>query len=424
MRHYLVTLFAVIVFVFPWFAMSYPAQTHSFLNELRTIGNQLASVILSHNPKTVDAIRSRYNGDKPFSSRSQAKKVRILLVPGHEPNYGGAEFGSLKERNMTVELAADLRDYISKNDRYEIFVSRDHDSWQPIFADYFKTHADAINVWQKAHKEEIINLARLGEYKRTTPAVFHNEAPTDVALRLYGIDKWSNENDIDIILHIHFNDYRRPSWTASGVYSGFSIYVPEKQYFNSTTTNVLAQTIFKRLEKYNAVSDLPGEKTGIIEDQDLIAVGSYNSVNAASMLIEYGYIYEPQFADETIRTLAIKDLAYQTYLGLQDFFDDKRDEDLEHSYESALLPYVWSKVIDEKTVSPDVFTLQTALLMDGVYPPKEKNKNDCPRTGMIGMCTKTALEVFQNKYRITGEKGTVGPKTIEVLNKVYGSRTM
>jgi len=62
--------------------------------------NQLAAVILSHNPKSISDLQAKYNS--PISNPSSlnlpatVNKVRILLVPGHEPGYGGAEFGSLK----------------------------------------------------------------------------------------------------------------------------------------------------------------------------------------------------------------------------------------------------------------------------------------------------------------------------------------
>jgi len=29
----------------------------------------------------------------------------------------------------------------------------------------------------------------------------------DIALRLYGFNKWADENKVDAMVHIHFNDY-------------------------------------------------------------------------------------------------------------------------------------------------------------------------------------------------------------------------
>ena len=253
--------------------------------------------------------------------------------------------------------------------------------------------------------------------------MYHNAAPQEVALRLYGINKWVRDMDIDIVLHIHFNDYPRSATRAAGEYSGFAIYVPEGQYYNSTTTKALAGRVFKRLEKYNAASNFAGESAGIIEDQELIAIGPFNSLDAASMLIEYGYIYEPQFANRDARTLAMKDLAFQTYLGLQDLFDPAAATGLERTYATLMLPYRWTTEISDKNGSvSDIFALQSALVADGAYPPGGKTKNECPRTGKLGGCTKAALKAFQEKYGVEEEKGMVGAKTLEVLNRVYGTK--
>jgi hypothetical protein len=164
-------------------------------------------------------------------------------------------------------------------------------------------------------------------------------ARTDVALRLYGINKWENENNVDIAIHVHINDNPRRNPTGPGIYSGFTMYVPEKEYTNSPTTKAVAETIFKRLAKYNPVSDLPIEDNGIVEEGDLIAIGAHNTANAASMLIEYGYIYEPQFQDKTVRLETLKDMAFQTYLGLQDFFGSGND--VSFAYDTLMLPHAW-----------------------------------------------------------------------------------
>ncbi len=420
MRYYLAVLFAVVIFLIPWIAYNYPAQTNYIFTSLEDIGSQLASVLVYHNAKTVAEIQSRYDASNKGVPFAIPKKVRILLVPGHEPAYGGAEYAQLKERDMVVEVAQDLEQFFGGNTRYQVFVTRDSKSWSPTFANYFQTGWNDIIAWEQAHKDEMVNLTRLGKFHPVIPQVDHQTAPTDVGLRIYGIDKWANENDIDIVIHIHFNDYPGHG-RAPGEYSGFAIYVPQGQYDNSSTTQALADTIFTRLAKYNPVSDLPGESSGIVEDQDLIAIGAYNSVDAASMLIEYGYIYEPQFTNNALRSAAIKDLAFQTYLGLQDFFDPHNAVSLTGSTDTLVMPHKWSNPItSDSSNSSDVFALQTALILDGVYPPADKTKNDCPRTGKLGPCTKAALQAFQDKFNIQGEKDIVGPKTLKVLNKTFG----
>lgn len=422
MRYLLATLLALLFFGVPWIAVQYPNQTHDlYISTLITadhLTEQAAALILSRPAKTVEEIRAKYIAKKPESK----KKVRILLVPGHEPNFGGTQFGSAKENEIVVSLAEELEKLLKNNSRFEVFVTRDKNDWRPEFSEYFQKYWNDIIVWKDAHKKETAEMVRVGQYKVEVPAIEHLTALTEIALRLYGINKWAGENDIDIAIHIHLNDYPRAKRSQAGEYSGFAIYVPENQYQNSLTTQVLANTVFSRLEKYNPVSNYPPENEGIVEDQELIAVGSYNTLNAASMLIEYGYVYETQFVNADIRDVAVKDLAFQTYMGLMDFFDSDSAKNLTRYYDTVTLPYKWKDQITVKSVeSPDVFALQTALILDGVYPPEDKTKNDCPRSGLLGSCTKKSLSIFQNKHGITDELGIVGKKTVELLNKNYGN---
>ena len=417
MRHYFGVLMAALLLGVPWYATMYPDQFLATLSAVTSFNNQFAAVVLTHNPKTVADIQSKYNA---VTNTSSQKKVRILIVPGHEPGYGGAEFGSIKERDLTVELGKDLQQLLESNSHYQVFITRDASSWNPAFDQYFKSNWDGIISWVKVNQQEMSHLISVGSLKHVAPTIIHNRAPRDIAYRLFGITKWANENDIDITIHIHFNDYPGHGGTP-GDYSGFTIYVPEGQYDNSTTTKVIAKDVFNRLEKYNPVSDLPGESTGIVEEPDLIAIGADNTSDAASMLIEYGYIYEPQLVNPALRSSALKDLAFQTYLGLQDFFGSPSVLNSSMSFDTLLIPHEWRDMITKNSASSsDIYALQTALVIDGVYPPSNKNMNDCPRTGSLGPCTMSALEAFQKKYGITDEKGIVGPKTRTILNGRFG----
>jgi N-acetylmuramoyl-L-alanine amidase len=421
MRYLFATSFVLLLFGAPWLADRYSLQTPGIMSTILTafdrVGDQIATIIMVGHGKTVEELRSKYDIDRS-KSRTQ---VRILIVPGHEPDYGGAEFGTLREREVVVDIADQLSELLRKNPRYEVFVTRDNTSWKPEFQEYFKNHWEEIVAWKNAHKSEETKLINVGRFKTYVSPVEHNTAPNNVAIRLYGINKWVQDNDIDIVLHLHLNDYPRRRVYEPGSYSGFSIYVPEKQYINSTTTRALALTIFGRLSKYSPVSDFAAESSGIVEDQELIAIGPYNTVGAASMLIEYGYIYESNFTNREVRPLAVHDMAYQTYTGLLDFFDPASVVNLDRFYDTLALPYTWSsELVAESPQSADIFALQTALMLDGVYPPVPSSKNDCPRTGKLGVCTKKSLDLFQKKYGITDEKDRVGKKTVEVLNRTYG----
>lgn len=405
------TFIAFVVLSTPWIIETFPKSTYYIDNAFNFVDTNIAAVF-SSKVITVSDLKNKYN-----SPNLNKDKIRVLVMPGHEPDYGGAEYRDIKEREMTVELADYLSAFLKNNDHYEVVVPRDKKAWNPVFDKYFHDGWDDIVAFLNKNKNEMIRLINNGVLSKSL-GIEHVKVPTNVAVRLYGINKWVNENNIDIAVHIHFNDYPRRDKNNPGVYSGFAIYVPERQYSNSTTTRVIADNIYKRLAKYNATSNLPREESGVVEEQELIAIGSHNTLDAPSMLIEYGYIYEPQFADPKVRNATLKDLAFQTYLGLQDFFGAKND--VSDAYDTLMLPYKWSgEISKEKSNKQDVLALQTALLVEGLYPSKGKTKNECPRSGSFGPCTVEALSSFQKIYDITTEKGRVGSITKSVLNSRY-----
>jgi peptidoglycan hydrolase-like protein with peptidoglycan-binding domain len=119
-----------------------------------------------------------------------------------------------------------------------------------------------------------------------------------------------------------------------------------------------------------------------------------------------------------VRSLALKDLAYQTYLGIQDFFNKNSDITVTSLYNPESL-YAWkTQVTSTKSNPEDIYALQTALIMDGDLPPPGKSKNDCPHSGTFGSCTRLAVQVFQQKNNITGES-VFGLNTFNMLNSIY-----
>ena len=269
--------------------------------------------------KTIAELMNHYR----LASLGVPKKVKIVLVPGHEPGLGGTEYRTIRERDLVVGIADHLTHLLQAQPQYNVIQTRDGLDWNPIFKNYFATQWDAISAWRQQNAQDFALLKQSGAITVVPSLMTHNTAPNNVALHLHGINKWSNENNVDIELHLHINDYPHTHTSRPGKYTGFVIYVPEKQFLNSTTTRMLATSIQKRLAEKFPVSDMPGESAGIAESQDLIAVGEYDSVSAASLLIEYGYIYEPEFTDPARREETLKTMAEQTYLGIQDFFTQK-----------------------------------------------------------------------------------------------------
>jgi N-acetylmuramoyl-L-alanine amidase len=347
-------------------------------------------------------------------------KIRILIVPGHEPGYGGAQFGNINERDLVVELAQDLQKFLQTNDSYQVFITRDTQSWDPTFADYFKNNTDSIVAWEKAAIKNTDQLISVGSLAKPVVSIIHIKTATDPAVRLYGITKWSNENNIDLMIHVHLNDYPGHSQKTAGEYSGFAIYLPAQHYSNSTTTHAISEDIFKHLAKYNPVSNFDLEVGGLIDDPELIAVGANNTSKAPSMLIEYSYLYEPQLVNPKTRATVLKDLAYQTFLGLQDFYGQTdASAPTTASYDTSVLPYVWNNPLPSKGTFADIYALQTALESAGFYPPAGETMTTCPRSGVFGTCTWKALFAFQTKYGITGKDGSTEKKTLDALNAKF-----
>ncbi len=261
---------------------------------------------------TVEALQQQYN-----PTNQNQKKIKILIVPGHEPDYGGAEFKTLLERDMNVALADKLTAILKKDSKLEVIQSRDYEVWNPELLKYFTDNFYSIQNWvikQKLVTQTLID----NQIVVVTPENPRAPAPVDVAMRLYGINKWAGENSVDITIHIHFNDIFRRS-NRAGEYSGIAIYIPEKQFSNSLASRKIAESIFSELNKKYATSTTPKESVGVIEDQDLIAVGSFNTVDTASVLIEYGYIYETKFSTRAKREKFYTDASERTAKGLKEF---------------------------------------------------------------------------------------------------------
>lgn len=352
--------------------------------------------------------------------RKTKTNVRILIVPGHDMSSPGTAFGGLKEVDLNIDLAEKLYRLLKTETNFDVFLTQTKSGYTPEFMKYFVENWDAILKFNEAHKgdmERFINEGRVDQVVN----VEHNTAPSDVALRLFGINKWANENNVDIVIHIHFNDYPGRRRDYEPKYSGFAIYVPESQYSNAKGSKSVAESVFDRLSKLYSKSNLPIEAKGIVEDQELIAIGSNNTLDGAAMLIEYGYIYEPIFSDPNLRDVTLSDLALQTFLGILDFFDQDPSPSLAGKYETRYLPYEWSENLEKgEKNNPDVLRLQAALTLEGVYPPTGEDKKDCPLVGSFGKCTEESVKIFQEKYEINPAEGFVGEKTREKLNEVFG----
>lgn len=357
-----------------------------------------------------------------YSATEKTKgKIKLLIVAGHDDESGGTEFRGVKEAKMNLELALNLAEFLKDNDKFEVTLVRDRNGYNPIFLNYFNKERDSIKQFMAKQKETMSELVRAGEISMTE-GVIHNSAPAETALKLYGVNKWANENNTDIVLHIHFNDdpnrNRKRKREAEGKYSGFAIYVPEAQYSNAKASRSVAEPIYSQLAKFYPKSDFLQEQDGIVEDQKLIAVGAQNTLDSVGLLVEYGYIYESRFLNEKIRNSMIKELALQTYVGITNFFET--DNKLSLKYDTSFLPHKWEETLQKGAKNKgSILSLQTALIFEKLYPPEGFDNRDCPITGNFGNCTLLALKKFQEKYGIKDEKGKLGESTKNKLNELY-----
>lgn len=255
----------------------------------------------------------------PLSRVSAIEPIKILIVPGHDSDIWGAQYGNIKEADMNFRLATELYKILNADKRFQVYMTRDTLGYTTTFSDYFSLHQAEIEKFKEDAKQKTAEKINRGELVVTDGAP-HNNAPALSALLLYSFNKWAGENDIDAVIHVHFNDYPRENNWVMGIHKGFVIYTPEKQMANGEASLSLAQSIFKELKKKYITSTYPPEEGGLVEDQKLIALGTNGTLPATvrSILIEYGYIY--RFSNSIFRHKSYQDMAARTATGIKNYF--------------------------------------------------------------------------------------------------------
>jgi N-acetylmuramoyl-L-alanine amidase len=327
------------------------------------------------------------------------EKVKVLLMPGHEPTYGGAELNGLRERDVAVDIANKIARELSVDTRLEVAVARDQLAWNDTLTDYFEEEWDDIEDFVSGKKRIFNRAIRKGDIAARDFEPAHNTAATDVALRLYGITKWANEEGYDVAVHLHLND------TGAQNHQGFAVYVPDKEFGNAEASRPLGEAIAYELNRYHASSTLPIENYGVVEDQSLIALGAYNTADFPSVLIEYAYIYEPKIKNPEARDAVLSDMAHQTYRGIEKYLGATVV-----GSDTLALPYAWTGTIQAGESSEEAHALQIALKKLGFFPPQGQLLLGCPFSGVMDTCTTDALTAFQKSKGWT-PTGAIGPMT-------------
>jgi N-acetylmuramoyl-L-alanine amidase len=299
-----------------------------------------------------------------------------LIVPGHDDVNFGTQFDGLKEVELNRALAEKLYDYLSKEEGINPVLASSEAGYNSIFERYFDSQKKEIKKFMDSTKKRF-SKKLTADGIENIETNFHNPAPEDMAYKLYGLNRWVNDQKFDLVIHIHFNDYRGRKLSKEGIYDGFSIYTPGKLFANYKVSRVFADSIFDELKKIRPVSNLEGEKTGVIEDNELIALGANESLNAGAILVEYGYIYESIFTDGNLRDTSLDYLAHSTYAGVMNTL-----------HENAQPKEVVQNILTTKNKNTkENLVWQFQKNNGGLYPPEGKDLRDCPISGYFGECS-------------------------------------
>lgn len=338
--------------------------------------NSAAGVFIARAQTWDQILQKRENFKNNITGRNVDKLVSVLIVPGHDDQHFGTQFNGLKEVELNRALAQKLYDYLSNEEGINPVLASSAEGYNPIFEKYFDSQKKEIKKFMDGTKKTFSKkLAANGIEDIETN--FHNPAPEDMVYKLYGLNRWVNDKKFDLVIHIHFNDYRGRKLSKEGIYDGFSIYTPGTLFVNHKISRVLANSIFDELKKIRPVSNLAGEKNGVIEDNELIALGANESLNAASILVEYGYIYESIFTDINLRDTSLDYLAYATYSGVMNSLREQ----------PKIKETVEELSVTKNKTTPDNLAWQFQKNSEGLYPPTGKDLRDCPISGYFGECS-------------------------------------
>ncbi len=220
---------------------------------------------------------------------------------------------------MNLALATKIFNLLKKDPKYQVYITRDSSGYTKDFAEHFELNEEHIDSFIESSKKNILSNLGIGTFikKANTP---HAQASEAAVFKLYAINKWVNKNEIDAVIHVHFNDYRRKTKWRMGDREGFAIYVPDEQFLNSEESFKLGNNIFNELVKKYKTSNYVNELGGMVSDQRLIALGANRTLvaKARTILVEYGYIYK--FGNREKRLKDYEQMAELTVAGLNNYY--------------------------------------------------------------------------------------------------------
>src|SRR5688572_18181382 len=82
-----------------------------------------------------------------------AEPFRVLLVPGHDNESVGAQYGNVKEAAMNLAVARRIHAILKKDKRFQVFITRDTRGYTKAFENYFEDREEIIDFREKAKQE-------------------------------------------------------------------------------------------------------------------------------------------------------------------------------------------------------------------------------------------------------------------------------
>ena len=294
--------------LFDWMKFTIKEQ-HSTLNLLMAENEDLRSeLVVLHSMVATSSLEL-------FSA--PPTQQRILLVMGHTQDQKGAVYGELTEYELNYDLITQLeQDLVTRG--CEVIVLHEDGHYSQSFQDYFETHEDKILNFRAQQKEE---YAREYPMSVVTNDTDHNYASKEATIQLYGINMWTTENEVDVVIHVHFNDYPGRVWNQVGTHTGFSLFTSLKTNDNFIESFRLAKLIEQEMLQYANRSTVEKESAGVLESE-LIAVGQANSVIVPAVLFEGGFIYEDKFTNPVQRKKEFTDYTQAIGQAIDRYFNN------------------------------------------------------------------------------------------------------
>ncbi len=240
---------------------------------------------------------------------------KILLVAGHTAQTKGAVFGNTTEYELNYDIVKKLEREMRIRG-YDVTITHQGSDYSQQFLDYFETNEQRILDFRENKKQAYDKLYPQGVVTNDTD---HNYASPLGVIQLYGVNLWANENNMDAVVHMHFNDYPGRPAGKTGTHTGFSVFTPLKTNNHFVESFNLAKSIEEHMLKYTNRSTVTNESAGVLESE-LIAVGQNNSVNMPSVLIENGFVYESKFTNLTQREIVLTRQANSIANGIEQYF--------------------------------------------------------------------------------------------------------